>query len=137
MSPQDRVRLARLSYLRAVALARADSTASTWQRLLTAAKNVLAAERDRERRLARGAVAGGARVAVSRSTRRIRSEATVHALFWSGPRAATTLDQLREWERSRALVAWSRRLVAEARALRASVVASWAHAVSLARPPVG
>jgi hypothetical protein len=136
MSPQDRVKLARLSYLRAVALARADSTASTWQRLLTAAKNLLAAERDRERRFARGAVAGGAGVAVARSTRGIRGEATVHVLFWSGPGAARTLDQLREWERSRALVAWSRRLVAEARALRAAMTA-WAHAVSLARPPAG
>jgi hypothetical protein len=46
----DRLHLAQLAYLRAVAVARASSTRATWMRLLTAAKNLTSARRDRGRR---------------------------------------------------------------------------------------
>ena len=51
MQLQERVRLARLAYIRAVAAARMEPTSAAWGRLLTAAKNLNEATRDRERGL--------------------------------------------------------------------------------------
>lgn len=49
MLPEQRLVLARLSYQRALAAARRSSTRASWRGLLTAARNVAAAEDDQER----------------------------------------------------------------------------------------
>ncbi len=46
MDPADRVKLARLSYIRAVALARVSPSPASWARLLMAARNLNEAVRE-------------------------------------------------------------------------------------------
>jgi len=50
MLPEQRLVVARLSYQRALSGARRSPTRASWRRLLTAARNLAAAEEDRDRR---------------------------------------------------------------------------------------
>lgn len=49
MLPAQRLALARLSYQRALVTARRSPTRASWRRLLTAVRNIAAAQDDRER----------------------------------------------------------------------------------------
>ena len=149
MRPDERLGLARLAYVRAIELARARSTPTSWGRILTAAKNLDAARRDRERERSRSLPrnpAGSTPEPVCRRAAPIREgPARTPPVQGSpsvkeGPGDRATLRRVqappanrwpeltRELDRSRALRREARRLMSEARALRteiAGLVASW------------
>jgi hypothetical protein len=124
MSPDERVRVARLSYLRAVAAARARSSAYTWRRLLTAARNVHAAVRDRDRSSA-GPSAPVLLHMGPPTPQRSVAHGAVGALATPSPLPARLAPSAMEteWLRARALVAWSRRLVRESHTLCSELAA--------------
>ena len=141
--------LARQAYLRAIALARAESTPWSWGRLLTAARNLGAAKRDRERAQATpearppgsaSSMRASGTASAAPSRRRAASpplptpagrqpeEGTpivdrMPALAMPTSTVGLTrwLEMSREWERARLLREQSRLLVAQARALCSSV----------------
>jgi hypothetical protein len=115
MDPHSRAQLARQVYQRALAAARAAPTPRRWRKLVAAAQNVRVALLDRERaRLAALAPSVRALAVVAREPPR---HARVLVPFPS-PRAGPGWSELvREWERARALVAESQRIVRQARAL--------------------
>jgi hypothetical protein len=141
MGPDERLGLAHLAYLRAVALARVQSTPATWKRLLRAAKNVEVALRERyapplQARSSSGGAprASSARGEPPRSTppavspaagSRIRrgsaaedgARASVHSRG-VGPRRQ---ELATEWARARALAEQARRLARDSRALCSSM----------------
>ncbi len=118
MLPEERVIVARLSYLRALAAARRRSSRASWRRLLTAARNLAWARQDREKRTrpATGRPEAGRPPAATEPR-----PARVIPLL---PRAARAhahevwTELSREWERSQALIARSRALVESAQRLR-------------------
>lgn len=118
MDPHTRAQLAQQVYHRALGAARAAPTPRRWRKLVAAAQNVRAALHDRERaRLAALAPSVRALAVVVRDPPR---HARVLVPFPS-PRAGPGWSELvREWERARALVAESQRLVREARDLGAA-----------------
>jgi hypothetical protein len=77
MRPDERLGLARQAYERAVAVAREDCTPRIWGRLLTAARNLDDAKRDRERERSRpqhrrlGGIATGEQASHSEANRSI------------------------------------------------------------------
>lgn len=115
MDPHSRALLARQVYQRALAAARAAPTPRRWRKLVAAAENVRTALRDRERaRLAALAPSARALAVVVRDPPR---HARVLVPFPS-PRAGPGWSELvREWERARALILESQRLVDQARAM--------------------
>jgi hypothetical protein len=115
MDPHSRAQLARQVYQRALAAARAAPTPRRWRKLVAAAQNIRTALRDRERaRLAALAPSVRALAVVVRDPPR---HARVLVPFPS-PRAGPGWSELvREWERARALMLESQRLVRQARAL--------------------
>ncbi len=145
MRSDERLGFARQAYQRAVAQARTRSTPRSWVRLLTAAKNLGAAKRDRERERAhwRGdnppaAATPSAHAAASprppvpitpppREGSQRPDAAVVVTRMPALPAAELRsslerrLELAREWERSRLLQAQSRRLIAQAQELRAII----------------
>jgi hypothetical protein len=114
MRVEERLGLAHLAYERAVGFACEAPTPAAWRRLVTAAKNLRGAERDRESAGRGGAGARGpARGAGGRVVR----------WRWPLPRSLRErwpeLD--REYERARGLLARSRELVRESALLRAEL----------------
>jgi hypothetical protein len=104
MRAHARAKLARLAYQRALEAARREPTAARWARLLAAARNLRAALRDRLREASPG-IGGEAPRPAGR---------VVHL-----PGGSSRWPELTaELQRARALVAWSRELVAEARRQR-------------------
>ncbi len=148
MRAAERAELARLTYERAVAYARAQCTPGSWARLLTAARNLAAALREKEGGPSGRAAASpgralggaplaerGARTGASSGQRRPgtppRPPGTPDPGSGARPRAVLPptarvpwADLLNEWARSLLLMEWSRRLVREARALSRSLSAS-------------
>jgi hypothetical protein len=108
MRAHARAKLARLAYQRALEAARREPTAARWGRLLAAARNLRAALRDRLREASPGTWGEA-----SRPAGRI---VQLPASRWP--------ELTAELERARALVAWSRELVAEARRQREVLAAS-------------
>jgi hypothetical protein len=112
----DRVVLAHQAYLRAVALARARTTAASWNRLLTAARNRAAALREQE-------LSGGDARTLTNTARSRLGRGERGAPPPSQPAAPRRRGVVRSWElareleRARALMAWSRALVRQAREL--------------------
>lgn len=116
MHPEERLGLAQQAYLRAVALARADSTPWSWGRLLTAAKNLGTAKQDRARGRSGPKPASRAdkgKVPAPGAERRVASPPTLET--------ARRAELAREWDRARLLRAQSRLLGAQTRALCASI----------------
>ncbi len=115
MHVRDRLGLAHLAYHRAVEAARAEPTPGSWRRLVTAAKNLRGAKEDRRRE------AGGRpveRVAASPATH--RGDAQVLP-FRARPPAPRWPELARECARAHELMQRSRALVAESRRLRAEL----------------
>src|SRR5512138_38880 len=158
MRVAERVKLAGLAYAMAIARARSESTAASWARLLRAARNLHAAKRERDALASGGGVSRAGSAVTARGGGRTRRDGASPqpAVAGSGRREAPSrrhgaplrigspvpdplaaLAQLRsECERSHALREWSRRLVLEARALRASIAEQLAlgRLLSTARP---
>lgn len=110
MLPEERLGLACLSYQRALVAARRSAPSSTsWRRLLTAARNVAEARRDRERS------GGRARAAAPASAPHL-GRVLPFRVDASRSRTLKIWAELnREWERSRALMAQARALLDAAR----------------------
>ena len=147
MRTYERLGLAREAYARAIALARAVSTPTSWGRVLTAARNLDAARRDQDRERSRngsrslpGPVPGVKPVGPELRDGLLQSEPSPPLAHPPG-RARTgepviarhtpvlrpafgpalRADLSKVWERSRALKEESRRLVEQARSLRAEI----------------
>jgi hypothetical protein len=112
MRIEERVGLAHLAYHRAVVRARAEATAAAWRGLVTAAKNLRMARRDRDgsRGAAKAAPAPGPR----------------GELVWLRTPLTPSFrrrwpDLAREFERARALVDQMRELLRETQRLRAEL----------------
>jgi hypothetical protein len=150
MGLDERLGFAHLAYRRALALAQARSTPMSWRRLLTAAKNLRAATRERARavpaaRWLAGPAVGPAPLAAASSVppgggsgpglvirigqRAAPTSRSVSSSVWAEVRA--------EWERGRALMETTRTLLAESRALRSAVrELAAARAAPWGAPPV-
>jgi hypothetical protein len=125
------VELARAAYEEALARARADSTPSSWRRVLTAARNLRTASQEaaegRGGRKGRRRVDASPRCGTLISISRPDASRTPAADPWrfdSRPPTAwgcwrldRTPELAAEWERSKALMERSRRLVEESRAI--------------------
>lgn len=116
MHVASRVVYALQAYQRALVAARVAPTPRRWRKLVTAARNLRVAHEDHERkRIAAFAPAARALAVVVREVRR---PGRVLIPFPS-PRAGRHWPELvHQWERARALMEQSTRLVAQARALR-------------------
>ncbi len=129
MHPRDRVEIARAAYPRAVALVRARSTAASWRRALTASRNLAEALHDRDRaggERARTVKAAGRTAAPERATPRHRPDERARERRPApAPRAPAArgvwAEVVAEWERAKALMTESCRLIQQAKALRAEV----------------
>ncbi len=157
MRSDERLGLARQAYQRAVTLVRAQSTPTTWGRLLTAARNLDSAKRDRARERARwqGDRPSPGTAVVTRPAAPTVSD---RALTPPGPEPADApvvvmsmpavrvpprpfglarwLELAQEWERSRVLRERSRQLTSEAQELCAVVgdlAARWPYEVAQGR----
>jgi hypothetical protein len=123
MRPDERLGLARLSYVRAVAAAREQTTRASWMRLLTASRNLKSATQDREKGGTRSAgMSAGGVVDPSARAGRTAGQTSITALQQRSHGAEDArLELTRDWEHSRALRARARALVAQALALREQI----------------
>jgi hypothetical protein len=121
MHPDSRAALARLAYQRALFAARLAPTPRRWRRLVTTARNVRAAELDHERRRVAGLTPAARALAVGR--RALPRRGPVLIPFPSPRASAGFAEVIREWERARALMEVSQRLVEQARGLSGGVPA--------------
>jgi hypothetical protein len=136
MGLDERLGFAHLAYRRALALAQARSTPMSWRRLLTAAKNLRAATRERARavpaaRWLAGPAVGWPPPAGASSVPAPGGSGPGALVIPIGPRAApgprtvsrgpVWAEVRAEWERARALMEASGRLLAESRALCSTV----------------
>ncbi len=115
MLPEERLAVACLSYHRALAAARGRSTPATWRALVTAAKNLASARRDRKMAGERTGLRAAPPVRTSFApvvSLRLRMFRDHSRELWA--------QVNREWERSQVLTACASRIVERSRALLAS-----------------
>lgn len=129
MRAAERLGLAHLSYLRAIAAARAHSTPGSWRRLVTARTNLDEAKRAhlRERGLheeASPSPRAAGREGRSSLARIGGAEITTRAVVAAGEPPWSGV--LQEWARALALMRHARALVAQARALQSATARAWA-----------
>ena len=157
MRAEERIGLARQAYQRALVTAREESTRASWGRLLTASRNLKAAQQDREKRTARppgrtppGGNGGGLgrppqrhdpaappspASSTARPERRDRENA--RAAGSPAPRGlglARWRELSKDWEHSRVLRKHARDLVAQTRDLCTEIAAlarKWPHPVPI------
>ncbi len=133
MRLDERVELARSTYLRVLRVARANPTPQAWRAVLTAAKNLSRAIADAtggERKPAERPVRAPVVYLQAMASPRVRdpwvfrpgADPPSSPRCWRMERAP---ELTLAWERSRALMAESRRLVDRSRALCAEVERAW------------
>lgn len=115
----ERAILARLTYQRALAAARVAPTPRRWRKLVAAARNLRASDRERELAWLARLPAGARERAVARVDAARRGPVLLALPVARRGRAWPEL--VAEWERARSLVEWSERLVAQARGLCAEL----------------
>lgn len=136
MGPDERLGLARTAYVRAIAVARVQSTPRAWKRLLAAAKNVQATMREMHERRpvqARPSSGGAHRAAAAHSG--IVDIPRPRELATESARARALAEQSRRLVRdSVALCSSIALLLREARALRSAALALLARLPAPASP---
>lgn len=135
MRVRERLGLAQLAYLRAVAWARAEPTPASWRRLMTAANNLRGAQRDRQREL------GGRSPGEGRRAPPFRPEPRGGAVIDLRPRPRPSIparwsELAEDCEKARALMQRSRALVQQSRRLRLEIAELMARWRAAARGPV-
>lgn len=112
----DRAILVRLAYQRALEAARVAPTPRRWRKLVAAAKNLRASNRERELAWLARLPAPARRLAIAR--REAPRRGAVLLPFPAPRREIAWREIVAEWERARSLMEWSARLVAESEGLR-------------------